>query len=171
MNEEFIPKLTLSISCQIFNRHPGEEWQHVDDAPGIFTFDESMEVGIRIQNIGDDELHNLLQEIDHHPLVKMVNLSENRKITDQGLAMLHDLPDLTMLNLSSCDITDKGTPFLLALRKLEWLNLSYCNRITFLGLKPLTGLTRLQYLDLQGCVKIKSADVRRLKFKNISIHK
>ncbi|MEN6436492.1 MAG: hypothetical protein ABFD14_07510 [Anaerolineaceae bacterium] len=171
MNDELMPKLTLSIECQIFTRNAGEEWRHVDDAPGIFEFDGKAEVGIRIQNIGDDKLRNLLQEINHYPQVKMLNLSENRKITDQGLEILRELPGLTMLNLSSCDITDKGTPFLLALKKLEWLNLSYCNRITMLGLKPLVGLTRLQFLDLQGCVKVKTSDVRRLKFKKITIHK
>ncbi len=77
---------------------------------------------------------------------------------------------MTLLNLRSA-ISPINAPFSISVDEVEWLNLSYCNRITMLGLKPLVGLTRLQFLDLQGCVKVKTSYVRRLKFKTITIHK
>ena len=166
-----LKKLSLSFDCQVFVRNPGEEWQVLDLAPGIFSFSEGQEAGIRIQNIDDQILGRLLIEIDGHPRLKMLNLSENRKITDRGLGLLQQVPGLTALNLSSCDLTDAGLPQLAALRYLEWLNLSYCNRITYIGLKPLVKLNYLKYLDLQGCVNVKSGEIPRLKFKNVQIHK
>ncbi len=164
-------KLSLSSDCQIFVRESGQEWQVLDLAPGIFEFNPNQEAGIRIQNIDDDALSLLVKEIDNHPQVKMLNLSENRKISDRGLKFLKHLPELTTLNLSSCDLTDQGLPKLAALKNLEWLNLSYCNRITYIGLKSLTGLSRLTYLDLQGCINVKGGEVPRLKFKNVKINK
>ncbi len=164
-------KLSLSVPCQIFSRLPGEDWHELDNAPGIFHLEEGVEAGIRIQNTKDAELEKLLIEVDNNPQLKMLNLSENRRITNQGLELLKLVPGLTSLNLSSCDISDKGTPFILVLKRLEWLNLSFCNRITFFGLKPLASLSHLKYLDLQGCVKIKNADVQRLDFRNTTIHK
>lgn len=164
-------KLSLSFDCQVLVRDPGEEWRVHDLAPGIFSFAEGQEAGIRIQNIDDPTMGRLLAEIDGHPQLKMLNLSENRKITDRGLGLLQHIPGLTSLNLSSCDLTDAGLPQLAVLRYLEWLNLSYCNRITYIGLKPLVKLSYLKYLDLQGCVNVKSGEVPRLKFKNVQIHK
>lgn len=164
-------KLSLSSDCQIFVREPGREWRVLDLAPGIFSFSPEQEAGIRIQNIDDAALGLLVQEVDNHPQLKMLNLSENRKISDRGLKFLKHLPELTALNLSSCDLTDQGLPELAALKNLEWLNLSYCNRITYIGIKSLTGLSRLTYLDLQGCINVKGGEVPRLKFKNVQIKK
>lgn len=164
-------KLSLSKSTQITTRLPGGEWQPYDESPGIFEFEPNVEVGIRIQNIDDQELRELLSEIDDHPQVIFLNLSENRKISNRGLEYLKMLPRLTMLNLSSCDITNEGLTHLKTLRNLEWLNLSFCNRITGVGLKALQALNRLTYLDLQGSVKVKSADVKRLGLKNTTIKK
>ncbi len=164
-------KLHLSMETQLITRLPGQEWQPYDQSPGIFEFDPDREIGIRVQNINDQELFQLLTEIEAHPQVIFLNLSENRKITDRGLDFLKMIPHLKMLNLSSCDITDVGMPNLKKLRDLEWLNISFCNRLTIQGVKLLSDLPHLEFLDLQGSIRIKKADVKRLNFRNVTIHK
>jgi len=150
---------------------PGSEWQELDRGPGVFRFSHGQEVMLRIQHIGDRELLQLVEEIRACPAVKFLHLAENRKITDAGLARLSLLPQLTGLNLSSCDITYHGLAHLKDLPRLEYLNLSYCNRLGDSAIPTLKSLSGLTFLDLQGTIKITNKGLSQLKRRGLTIHK
>jgi Leucine-rich repeat (LRR) protein len=147
-----------------------EGWREYDRGPGIFTFPADVVVNVRARNIGDDELQTLASEIATCPAIVELDLSENRKISDDSLQFLVVLKHLRSLNLSSCSLTSTGMVTLALLTHLERLNLSYCNRINDDGLKRLKSLVNLEYLDLQGCVKISHGGIARLSHAGLTIH-
>lgn len=157
----------------VYRYQPGQhpaEWREIDKGPGIFHLDPGDQAVVRAKNIDDRDLEKLVGEIGACPSVTYLNLSENRKITDEGMLHLARIPHLTGLNLSSCGITDTGLSRLTVLSRLATLNLSYCNRITDVGLKHLRKLNRLTYLDLQGCVKASQKGVALLERRTLTIH-
>ena len=81
-------------------------WQELDRGPGYFHIPPGMEVGVRIRQSDDENLEEIFEEIRSCGNITHLNISENRKVTDDGLKGLIDFPHLTELNLSSCDITD-----------------------------------------------------------------
>jgi hypothetical protein len=162
---------STTLPILVFTRAAGEDWIEFDRGPGVFHIPEGSEAGVRIHNIDDNILGTLVGELEPCPIITSLNLSENRKITNAGLEELQRLPNLTELNLSSCDLTDNGLVYLAKLKKLKRLNLSFCNRISIAGLKNLARLDRLVFLDIQGCLKIKPADLTRFKHKGLEVHK
>lgn len=147
------------------------DWQELDRGEGVIHLPEGQEVSIRVHNIDDQELAQLVKEVAHLKTLTYLNLSENRKVDDDGIKLLKALPQLTRLNLSSCSITNTALDHLRALARLESLDLSYCNRLTDPGLKALKNLPRLTYVDLQGCVKITNGGLARLRRPNLTIHR
>lgn len=148
-----------------------QEWVEFDQGPGRLSIPPQNEIYLRVKNIDDDELYRLVKSVSSLPGLTYLNLSENRKVTDAGLARLAALPGLTRLNLSSCNITNQGLPHLMALKKLAHLDLSYCNRISDEGLRALKSLHRLAFLDLQGCVKTSHAGIRKIERRGLTIHR
>lgn len=147
------------------------EWTDFDLGPGIFTIPTGHEVSVRIKNIDNKILAALVKEIQGCPAVTELNLTENRNITDDGIKKITPLKQLTSLNLSSCDITDAGLEFLPQLTHLRRLNLSFCNRISDLGVKKIqTFIQKLDYLDLQGCVRLTNAGINKIEHRNLTIH-
>jgi hypothetical protein len=163
-----------SLPIIVYRYQPGQhpaEWREIDRGPGFFHLLPGDQVVVRARTIGDDELETLITEIAGCKAVTFLNLSENRKITDEGMLSMSQISHLTGLNLSSCSLTDIGiSRVAAALTRLEHLNLSYCNRITDAGLRHLHKLTRLRYLDLQGCVKASQKGVSLLERKTLTIH-
>lgn len=158
----------------VFHRPAGQtliDWQELDRGPGYFTIPAGDEAGVRIKNIDDDTLENLIQEMAECPVITFINISENRKITNDGLQLLTAMRQISALNLSSCGITDAGLPHLKLFRHLTYLNLSYCNRLTDAGVKALHALTNLTFLDLQGCVKMTTAGMGRIERRGLTIHR
>ncbi len=149
---------------------PSVDWREFDHGPGVIRLPEREEAILRIKNIDDDLLQQLVSEIVGCDAIIGLNLSENRGVTNAGLAHLVQLPQLSYLSLSSCSLTNQGFVFLLALTSLEYLDLSYCNRITNDGLLKLRDLHRLKYLDLQGCVKVNNGSLSKLRRKDLTIH-
>ncbi len=149
---------------------PNTDWQEVDRGPGIFKIPAGYEACVRVRTFNDDTLQQLVKEIIGCLTITALNLSENRNISDAGLAYLAGFHQLTDLNLSSCTISDHGLEYLLPLTGLTRLNLSYCNRITDAGLKRLNSLRHLVYLDLQGCVKISNGGISKLRRQGLMIH-
>lgn len=147
------------------------DWQALGVGPGIFPIPEGMAAGVRARNMDDEQLKALLAEIGDCPALRMLNLAENRKITDAGLKRLAALTQLTSLNISSCDITNKGMAHLAALTRLQRLDASYCNRLTDECAKTLRALPELRWLNLQGCSKMTSRSVAHLKRPGLDIHK
>ena len=127
---------TLDLS--IYAREQGQtDWQEFDRGPGKFTFGPRQEAGIRLHRVEDDILKTLVNEMLPCDSIIFLNLSENRKVTNHGLEILQPLKQITMLNLSSCDLTNQGLVFLPSFPNLTWLNLSYCNRISDEGLRAI----------------------------------
>jgi len=169
---EFHFSSTLPII--IFCRPTGqtiEEWKEFDRGPGYFDLPEGQDVMIKVKQIDDDDLCQLTQELKGCTMVTSLDLAENRKVSDDGLECIKMLPHLIYLNLSSCDITNTGLPYLLELQHLKVLNLSYCHRLTDIGLRILKGLPRLEYLDLQGVIKITKAGMSKIRRDGLTIHR
>jgi hypothetical protein len=104
-------------------------------------------------------------------MITSLDLAENRKVTNDGLESLKMLPQLTYLNLSSCDITNSGLQYLLDLQQIKVLNLSYCHRLTDIGLKTLKGLPHLVFLDLQGVLKVTNGGLSKIRRSGLIIHR
>ena len=157
----------------VYRYQPGQhpsEWREVDRGPGIFHLDLTDQAVIRARNIDDRGVALLTQEIGARSWITFINLSENRKVTDEGVRLLAELKQITGLNLSSCSLNDGGLSYLSSLAHLQHLNLSFCNRITDVGLKHIRKLSRLTYLDLQGCVKVTQKGIALLDRRNLTIH-
>ncbi len=150
---------------------PPAEWRELDQGPGVIHLPEDEETGARLRNIGDENLEVFAAEGAGLDSLVMLNLSENRAISDSGLRALKAFPKLTILNLSSCGITNRGLENLKDLGRLENLDLSYCNRLNDLGLKSLAGLRELRVLNLRGCVKVTHAGAARLRRAGLEIIK
>ena len=148
-----------------------DAWQEFDRGPGIFHIPPGHEVGLRIRNSDDDDLIQLIAEWRDCDALVFMNLSENRKITDDGVEKLRFLSKLREVNLSSCDITNDAIPFLKHLSHLEKLDLTYCHRITDAGMKAISDLKRLTYLDLQGCPRISRGGLARIRRAGLNIHR
>jgi hypothetical protein len=174
MEKSVALSFSTTLPVVVFRYQPGQhpaEWREIDRGPGIFHFPPGEQVVVRARTIGDEELDTLVNEISSCKAVTFLNLSENRKITSEGMRSLAAMPHLTGLNLSSCGLIDVGLSRLIVLTQLEHLNLSYCNRITDVGLGYLRKLSRLTYLDLQGCVKASQKGIAfLLEKKNLVIH-
>lgn len=169
--------LTTQFEIQILARPAGTpgfqatDWRVVDGGPGLIHLPAGDEIGVRAKALDDRDLTALVKELTACPRLIYLNLSENRNVTDQGLAAIRLLPGLRMLNLSSCSLTNSGLDHLKALPKLEILDLSYCNRLTDLAVRSLKKLSGLSFLDLQGCVKITHGGLARLQRRGLTIHK
>jgi hypothetical protein len=165
--------LSTSLEVVIYGRKvaSGMDWREVGMGPGIFHLDEWDEIGVRLHNIGDAELEQFIEEVMTLDGLLMLNLSENRSITDEGLETLTQLNRLKILNLSSCSITSTGMQVFKEFTHLTALDLSYCNRINDTGLKELKSLINLETLNLQGCSKVTTAGVSRLRRRGLTIRK
>ncbi len=147
------------------------DWQEYDRGPGIFTIPDDCFLGVRAQGIDDEALRNLVQELIPVQNLRYLYLAENRGITDRGILQLQNLPQIEYLNISACDITSDGLAFLEFLPKLTSLDLSYCNRVSDKAAKHVQTLRRLKYLNLQGVVKLKTADIKKFEKKNLEIYR
>ncbi len=166
--------LATTLPVLIYSRSSGNppgEWRALDQGPGIIHLPDGEETGARLRNIGDGELEIFAGEAGGLASLVMLNLSENRAISDDGLQALRAFPRLKILNLSSCGITSRGLETLKGMDRLEQLDLSYCNRLNDTGLKALSGLQALNELNLRGCVKVTHAGIARLRKPGLEIIK
>jgi hypothetical protein len=150
---------------------PPLDWTEIETGPGSIALPENQEYGFRIHNIDDLGLKHLVAEIAEVSPITYINLSENRKITEAGLAYLSGFTDLVYLNLSSCGLKNDGMAHLQDFPHLVTLDLSYCNRLTGPALKYLRHLPKLAELNLQGCIKLTNGDVARFKKRGLVIKK
>jgi Leucine-rich repeat (LRR) protein len=149
----------------------GLDWQELDRGPGYFTIPAGHEVRVRIKSIDDRDLQDLVQELEGVEMLRFLDLSENRNVSNAGLARLSVLPQLTGLNLSSCSITSTGPEQLRRLPNLTHLYLSYCNRLTDAALKTLESMRNLVYVDLQGCLSITKGGLARVRRRTLEIYR
>jgi F-box and leucine-rich repeat protein 14 len=165
-------QFSTSLSIIVYTRPSNlvsDEWVELDRGPGFFNLPPDHVAMIRIKKIDDTDLRLLVKDLAGISAIISLDLSENRKITDDGLEFLKGMPQLTSLNLSSCDITNKGLVHLLALNRLTRLNLSYCNRLTDSGLITLQKLTHLTDLDLLGVLKVTRGGLVRITRPGLNV--
>jgi len=165
-------QISTSLPAIIYTRPSilkSDDWEELDRGPGFFNLPPDHMGMIRIKKIDDTDLRLLVKDLADCPAIIALDLSENRKITDDGLEYLKGMPQLTALNLSSCDITNEGLVYLLALNHLTRLNLSYCNRLTDSGLKTVQKMDRLTELDLLGVLKVTRGGLVRISRPGLSI--
>ncbi len=168
----FETNFSSTLPIQVLIRPAGaQDWQMLDEGPGFFTVPAGHEVAVRLRLGTNALLRTLMYEIAGNPALTYLNLSENRGITDRGLEFLAAAPQITMLNLSSCDITNSGLRALKALPRLEHLELSYCNRLTDEAFNALRDLPVLRYLDLLGCLKMTHAALKRFTRRDLVIRR
>ena len=167
----FDTQFAVSILTRPLDQPAQVEWQDYDQGPGRFAIPAGFEAALRIKNIDDDDLIRLVADLESCKALTFLNLAENRKLSDRGVAKITGLDWLTRLNLSSCTISNKALEALLPLKKLTYLNLSYCNRLTDDALRSVKKFPRLAYLDVQGCPKITHAGVRRYEKRGLTIHR
>jgi hypothetical protein len=166
--------LNTDLPVQIWLRPPGQtaqDWQEFDRASGYryIHIPTDQDVRVRIRSITDTDLETLAPQLAGIQGLVSLNLSENRNMTDAGLACLKVLTHLTELNLSSCGLTSTGLEQLKPFIRLTRLDLSYCNRLTDGCIKTLQKLTALTYLDLKGCVKITNGGLSKLRREGLTL--
>lgn len=147
-----------------------QDWHEVDRGPGFFTIPADQEIRVRIKSINDADLADLVHELKDVAMLRFLDLSENRNVTNDGLQSLKALRQLTGLNLSSCSITSTGLEPLRALTHLTYLNLSYCGRLNDLALKTIEAMRNLTYVDLRGCLGFTKAGFSRIHRRNLTIN-
>ena len=80
------------------------------------------------------------------------------QVTDVGMVALAGLLELQVLNLGlCCYITDMGIELLVESlgSSLISLDIGGCNFVTDHGVGALTGLTRLEHLNIAGCLQVR----------------
>ncbi len=154
----------------VWGRAPeGGDWQSLEGGPGIVHLPEGRQIMVRLRTVNDELLKSWAEAARGCASIVALNLSENRKVSNEGLEVLHWFPQLVELNLSSCDLTNEGLQHLSGLTRLEKLDLSYCNRINDLGFKVIRGLPRLKELNLKGCARITHGGIARLGRPSVKI--
>jgi hypothetical protein len=168
--QHFSSSFAVTVYIQPLD-HPNVDWILLDQGPAYFTIPTGNRIKLRIRQIGDHELRLLTKEVSAISLITHLDLAENRNITDRSLEFLIGMPDLTYLNLSSCDITNQGLEHLQGQIKLRYLDLSYCNRLNDFAVKTLRSLTSLTELNLLGVLSITTAGFARLQRRGLLIHR
>jgi hypothetical protein len=174
MQEEGVVRFSSAMPVVIYTRpqnDPDQDWQEFDRGPGFFSVPVADEIRVRIKGINNEDLHELVKELVDVETLRFLDLSENRNITNEGLARLKALPQLTGLNLSSCSITSFGLTHLKDLPRLEYLNLSYCNRLADEALKTLESMRNLTDVNMLGCLSITNGGLARVRRRNLTIHR
>jgi Leucine-rich repeat (LRR) protein len=167
-------KLSTSLPIQILQRPfegDGKDWTVAGMGPEDFSLADDQFIGLRVRNIDDDFLRELVAEFRELTNLVMLNLSENRKVTDKGMRIIQPFTHLEELNVSSCDLSNKGLEFIAEFSLLRNLNISYCNRVTGGGLLVLRKLAHLEFLDLQGVPKINTGNIARIRKPTLTIHR
>jgi hypothetical protein len=165
--------LTVSGEVTFFSKpsdDPKADWREIDSGPGYVQLPADEDLGLRVKRMDNDDLKKLAEETTSLVHLIRIDLSENRKISNEGLDVLCLFKHLTDLNLSSCSITDTGLADIVKIDRLTRLNLAYCNRITDKGVRTLSRLRRLVYLDLQGVPKINNTSLSKIRRTGLTIH-
>ena len=151
--------------------NPTLDWQEVDRGPGYFNIEDGWEIGVRLKGIDDRVLAQLVKELRPVAMLRFLDLSENRNITNKGLAELAALSQLTILNLSACTISSLGMTHLKSLTHLERLIMQFCNGLNDDSLKPLEAIRSLEFVDIQGCMGIGQAALSRIRRRTLTIQR
>lgn len=113
--------------------------------------------------INDDAL----KSIEKLTLLKKLNLSFCKNITNKGLQFISNLR-LNELNISQCNLSENCLKYLSKMTSLRLLYLNRIGKITNKGLKYLSNLTSLLNLELNDCSRVTNYGLRFIKnLKNL----
>lgn len=159
-----------ALPLVIYTRPEGEDidWQEVDRGPGYFNLPAGQEIRVRIKGINDEELGEVVNDLQPVTTLRFLDLSENRNVTNDGLARLKALPQLTGLNLSSCTISNAGLAHLRALPHLVYLDLTYCNHLSDPALKIIESMRGLTFVDIKGCLGFTQKGFSLIRRRNLT---
>ncbi len=146
------------------------DWSEAGHGPGIFTISDDLFFGIQAQAIDDDQLKEIAEELKGAENLRYLYLAENRNITNKGMIYISELVQLQYLNISACDINSHGLSSLITLKNLTWLDISYCNRITENFAETIKRFRYLNYLNVQGVVKLNNNDIKKIEKRGLTIH-
>lgn len=87
---------------------------------------------------------------------------ENADVSDFGIELLPDLPDLRCIDLDGAQITDTGMKRIAAFRNLEeiWIE---GTPVSDAGLRVLYPLSNLKFISTLDCEHISNEAIERLK--------
>lgn len=108
------------------------------------TLDADFQLSVTLPVASDETLWRLAKRPD----VGAIRIDDATRCTEQGLAVLRELPNLQKLMLGRCPLTPAKAAALGGLRTLTLLHLGD-SRLTDAGLALLKKLTNLRSLDLQ----------------------
>ncbi len=95
-----------------------------------------------------------LADVPDHPFyITEVKVVAKHPFTDDDAELLVGLPRLESVYVAYTDITDRALATLARIPAIQGIGCG-ANDITDAGLKPLTGLERLAYLDINNCKRI-----------------
>ncbi|MCD8535322.1 MAG: hypothetical protein LR011_11280 [Verrucomicrobia bacterium] len=111
--------------------------------------------------VGDKVTDDSLAPVSSIQNLTDLDLSKTA-ITDAGLAHIKGLTNLTRLNLNNTSVTDAGLQHLAGLKNLTYLNL-YGTKVTDAGLESLKGIQTLEklYLWQTGVTDAGAASIRQ----------
>jgi hypothetical protein len=102
----------------------------------------------------DEMMHALCGRL---PALTILNLTDVKSLTAEGLSAVGGLTALTWLNLTDVkSLTAEGLSTVGGLTSLTWLNLGWNSNVTDVGLQELTSLTKLTNLILRSSFTTKA---------------
>jgi len=165
-------KIETSLPLQIYIRpieKPEIEWVPFENGPGFFEIPKDFCATIAIQGIDNWALKTLVEEICEVNDLVCLNLSENRKIDNDGIRYLSQMRLISELNLSACGLNNRGMDVLIKMKNIRKLDLSYCTRLTDEGILKLKNMRKLEELNLRGIPKITHATIKWIERRDLII--
>jgi len=165
-------KIETSLPLQIYIRpieKPEIEWVPFENGPGFFEIPKGFCATIAIQGIDNWALKTLVEEICEVNDLVCLNLSENRKIDNDGIRYLSQMRLISELNLSACGLNNRGMDILVKMKNIRKLDLSYCTRLTDEGILKLKNMRKLEELNLRGIPKITHATIKWIDRRDLII--
>ena len=168
-------KFSTELFIQVMRRPMGEtemDWIPVGEGPGYFDLDTTDEIALYLPRAEDETVLIMADEWLGCPMLRMIDISEGRRVTDKGLRAIARMHQLTMLNVGSCGISNVGLESVVKMPNLIWLDLSHCTGIGDLGLRRMEKMTHLEYIDLHGLPRPTTGGYKRLaKRKSLKIRR
>jgi len=168
-------KFSTTLFLKILSRpkkRPDIDWIPLDEGPGYFDLSMDDEIALYLPRAEDKTVLALAEEWLGCPMLRMVDVSEGRRMTNKGLRALSRLRQVTMLNLGSCSISSEGLEFLLEMPDLVWLDISHCTGVGDKGLRRIEQMRQLEFIDLHGLRRVTTGGYKRLaKRKTLKIRR
>lgn len=92
----------------------------------------------------EDLKHTVMPFLTEHK-IKILNLSFNSQLGNEGCGLLSRMQDIEELNISCCNVSDEGAAHLAKMRNLKKLACCH-NRITVRGAKVIASMENLEEL-------------------------